>query len=171
MSWAQDPLTIPQDGNGRSARDSFMHLDHPLDSSLWPGLSTRTKVDDSIEIEGRHPTWKFLTVNSDVRRDEIVGEVRGKVGYLRDYSLDPTSRWQELRHPEPFVFFHPLLPIYIDSREEGTQLRYVRRSCQPNVTLRTFITNQSEYHFCFVANQDIPADAEITATWYLDPQL
>ncbi|KAI5286762.1 hypothetical protein KEM54_006535 [Ascosphaera aggregata] len=170
MAWAQDPSTIPEDGTGRVARDSFTYLDR-LDSSCWPGLTTGTKVDDSVEVLGRHPTWKVLTVDKDVRRDEIVGEVRGKVGYLRDYSLDPANRWQELRHPEPFVFFHPQLPIYIDSREEGTQLRYVRRSCQPNVTLKTFILNQSEYHFCFVANQDIPARSEITATWYLDPQL
>ncbi|EEP77407.1 predicted protein [Uncinocarpus reesii 1704] len=118
-----------------------------------------------------HPLVRFLKVEKDVRKDEIVGEVRGKVGHFRDYCLDPNSRWQELRHPEPFVFFHPQLPIYIDSRKEGTLLRYIRRSCRPNVTLKTFITNEIEYHFCFVANQDISSDSEITTTWYLDPQL
>jgi hypothetical protein len=47
----------------------------------------------------------------------------------------------------------------------------VRRSCRPNVTIKTYITNEVEYHFCFVAKEDISANSEITAMWYLDPQL
>ncbi|KAI5294447.1 hypothetical protein KEM52_004011 [Ascosphaera acerosa] len=170
MLWAQDPSAAPLDSNGRSARESFTYPQR-LNYSTWPGLTLRNKIDSSVEIGGKHPTWKILTVDQDVLKDEVVGEIRGKVGLLRDYSLDPANRWQELRHPVPFVFFHPQLPIYIDSREQGTRLRFARRSCQPNVTLKTYILNQSEYHFCFVANQDIPANSEITATWYLDPVL
>lgn len=171
VSWAHDPSTIPQSANGRPAKDVFTYLEGDLDQSRWPTVSPQMRTDTSVDFDGIHPTWKFLTVEDDVRRDHIVGEVRGKVGFFREYCLDPNSRWKELRHPEPFVFFHPQLPIFIDSRTEGTELRYVRRSCRPNVTMRTFIVNESEYHFCFVANQDIPAHSEITATWYLDPQL
>ncbi|KMU83918.1 hypothetical protein CIHG_01702 [Coccidioides immitis H538.4] len=170
-SWVQDPSALALVANGRSAKDVFTYSDQPLDHSKWPVLSKQSVTDTSIDYDGRHPTWRFLKVDKDVRKDEIVGEVRGKVGHFRDYCLDPNSRWQELRHPEPFVFFHPQLPIYIDSRKEGTLLRYIRRSCRPNVTLKTFITNEIEYHFCFVANQDISGDSEITTTWYLDPQL
>ena len=169
-SWVQDPAALSQVANGRSPKDVFTHSDQ-LDPSKWPTLTKQTMTDKSVEFNGRHPTWKFLKVRTGVRKDEIVGEVRGKVGHFRDYCLDPNSRWQELRHPEPFVFFHPQLPIYIDSRKEGTKLRYIRRSCRPNVTLRTFITNKVEYHFCFVATQDIPENTEITTTWYLDPQI
>ncbi|KAK2841623.1 hypothetical protein FQN49_006073 [Arthroderma sp. PD_2] len=170
-SWVKNPLALAEVANGRSAKDVFNHTDQPLDPSNWPPLTKQTIVDNSVELDGRHPTWQFLKVQSNVRKDEIVGEVRGKVGHFRDYCHDPDSRWQELRHPEPFVFFHPQLPIYIDSREEGTVLRYIRRSCRPNVTMRTYITNQVEYHFCFVANQDIPMDSEISTTWYLDPKM
>ncbi|PGH17832.1 hypothetical protein AJ80_04655 [Polytolypa hystricis UAMH7299] len=169
--WVQDPLALAQVANGRSPNEIFTDLDQPLDSSKWPVISRQSRTDTSIDYDGRHPTWQFIKVENYVRKDEIVGEVRGKIGHLHDYCLDPSSRWQELRHPEPFVFFHPQLPVYIDSRKEGTQLRYIRRSCQPNVTLKTFITNQVEYHFCFVATQDIPASSEITAMWYLDPQM
>lgn len=169
--WAQDPVALSQVANGRAAKDVFTYVDHPLESSKWPPISRQSAVDTNIEFDGKHPTWRFLKVENHVRKDEIVGELRGKVGHFRDYCLDPNSRWQELRHPEPFVFFHPQLPIYIDSRKEGTELRYIRRSCRPNVTLKTFITNEVEYHFCFVANQDIPVNSEITATWYLDPQM
>lgn len=170
-SWVQDPANLALVANGRSAKDVFTYLDRPLDPAQWPALSKQVVTDTSVEYDGRHPTWRFLTVENDVRKDEIIGEVKGKVGHFRDYCLDPNSRWQELRHPEPFVFFHPQLPIYIDSRKEGSQLRYVRRSCRPNVTMKTVITNDIEYHFCFVANQDITAKSEITTSWYLDPQM
>lgn len=170
-SWVKDPTALSREVNGRSPQDIFTRSDASLESSRWPHLSKESITDTSFEQDGLHPTWKVLKTDNEVRKDEIVGEVRGKIGRLRDYCLDPNNRWQELRHPEPFVFFHPQLPIYIDSREEGTMLRYIRRSCRPNVTMKTFITNEVEYRFCFVANQDIPAHSEITAMWYLDPQL
>ncbi|KAL1969936.1 hypothetical protein VTN77DRAFT_7446 [Rasamsonia byssochlamydoides] len=170
-SWVKDPTALSRVVNGRSPQDIFTRSDTALDPSQWPVLSTESFSDPSLEIDGKHPTWKVLKTETRVRKDEIVGEVKGKIGLLRDYCLDPSNRWPELRHPQPFVFFHPQLPIYIDSREEGSILRYIRRSCRPNVTMKTFITNDVEYHFCFVANQDIPANSEITAMWYLDPQL
>lgn len=169
--WVHDPSTIAHVANGRNPKDIFIHLDEPLNPATWPAVSAQTKTDSSIDCDGKHPTWRFIKVENEVRKDEIVGEVRGKVGYLQDYCLDPNSRWQELRHPEPFVFFHPQLPLYIDSRQEGTPMRYIRRSCVPNVTLKTFVVDEVDCHFCFVANQNIPAGSELTATWYLDPQL
>jgi hypothetical protein len=168
-SWVKDPSALSQTANGRQPQDVFTYAD-VLDSSQWPQLSLDTQVDKDIEIEGIHPTWKLLKTQTAIHKDQIVGEVRGKIGHLRDYCLDPANQWPELRHPQPFVFFHPQLPIYIDSREEGSILRYVRRSCRPNVTMKTYITNEVEYHFCFVANQDIPADSEVTAMWYYDRQ-
>ena len=171
-SWVKDPAALSRVAPGRPAREIFTWSDDAaLDRSHWPSLSTETVSDGNMEIEGRHPTWKVLKTHDSVPKGGIVGEVKGKIGLLRDYCLDPVNRWQELRHPEPFVFFHPQLPIYIDSRHEGSQLRYARRSCRPNVTMKTFITNDVEYHFCFVAKEDIPASSEITAVWYLDPQL
>ncbi|PYH45142.1 putative PHD finger and SET domain protein [Aspergillus saccharolyticus JOP 1030-1] len=170
-SWVTEPLALARISNGRSAQDIFTWSGASLDRSRWPTLSTESITEPSIEMEGQHPTWKVLKTRDRVGKDEIVGEITGKIGLLRDYCLDPSNRWQELRHPEPFVFFHPQLPIYIDSRHEGSVLRYVRRSCRPNVTMKTYITNQVEYHFCFVAKEEIAPDSEITAMWYLDPQL
>ncbi|KAL4931291.1 putative PHD finger and SET domain protein [Aspergillus undulatus] len=169
-SWVHNPDTLSQVANGRPA-EVFTQSGAALDKSRWPLLSLETTTDSSVEIEGQHPTWKVLKTQSGVSKDEIVGEITGTIGLLRDYSLDPSNRWQELRHPEPFVFFHPQLPIYIDARQEGSVLRYARRSCRPNVTMKTYITNDVEYHFCFVAKEDIAPDTEITTTWYLDAQL
>ncbi|KAH8691369.1 hypothetical protein BGW36DRAFT_304612 [Talaromyces proteolyticus] len=168
-AWVKDPSALPS-ATGRSPQDVFTYSDS-LDSSQWPELSIKTIFDDDLETDGLRPKWKCLKTESIVHKDQIVGEIKGKIGQLRDYCLDPSNQWPELRHPQPFVFFHPQLPIYIDTREEGSILRYTRRSCRPNVTMKTFITNEVEYHFCFVANQDIAAGSEVTAMWYLDPQL
>lgn len=170
-SWVTEPAALARVANGRSAQDIFTWSDTGLDRPRWPTLSVESVTDPSVEIDGIRPMWKILKTQDKVAKDDIVGEITGKIGHLRDYCLDPHNRWQELRHPEPFVFFHPQLPLYIDSRHEGSMLRYVRRSCRPNVTMKTYITNEVEYHFCFVAKEDIPANAEITAMWYLDPQL
>lgn len=169
-TWAQDADALARVAKKDSPQEVYTFVD-ALDCSKGSNLFTQSVTDHATEIDGVHPTWKILKTPIPIRKDEIVGEVKGKIGLLRDYCLDPSNRWQELRHPQPFVFFHPQLPIYIDTREEGSILRYIRRSCRPNVTMKTFITNDVEYHFCFVANQDIPADSEVTAMWYLDPTL
>lgn len=159
-SWVKEP-----------SYQDFLTLSDTFDPSQWPVLANGSITDNNVEYDGKHPTWKLLKTESKIRKDEIVGEIKGKLGQLRNYCHDPANRWPELLHPQPFVFFHPQLPIYIDCRKEGTMLRYIRRSCRPNVTMKTFITNNVEYHFCFVANQDIPANHEITAMWCFDPQL
>lgn len=170
-SWVKDPEALAHVTNGRRAEDTFNWSDAALDRSRWPALEVSTISSSNQEIEGRYPTWKMVKTQDAVRKDEIVGEITGKVGIFDDYCRDPSNRWQQLRHPEPFVFFSSVLPLYIDSRHEGSILRYARRSCRPNVTMKIFITNEVEYHFCFVAKEDIPANSEITTMWYLDAQL
>ncbi|KAJ5484024.1 hypothetical protein N7539_005820 [Penicillium diatomitis] len=169
-TWVKDQEALSRVANGHS-RNIFNRSDAALDKTRWPALKTETITDSSIDFGGRHPTWKIVRTQDAVRKDHIVGEITGKVGGLDDYCLDPKNRWPELRHPEPFVFFNPQLPLYIDSRHEGSILRYTRRSCSPNVTMKIFITNDVEYHFCFVAKEDIPANSEITVMWYLDTRL
>ncbi|KAJ5925205.1 hypothetical protein N7454_007844 [Penicillium verhagenii] len=170
-SWVKNPEALARVTNGRRSEDTFMWSDAALDRSRWPALTTDTITDSNLETSGRNPTWKIVKTQDAVRKDEVVGEITGTVGIFDDYCLDPNNRWSELRHPEPFVFFSSHLPLYIDSRHEGSMLRYTRRSCRPNVTMRIFITNDVEYHFCFVAKEDIPAGSEITIMWYLDAQL
>ncbi|KAJ5728733.1 uncharacterized protein N7483_003241 [Penicillium malachiteum] len=171
-SWVKNPDALAQVTNGRrTAADTFIWSDAALDRSYWPSLQTETITDSDIEINGRNPTWKIVKTQDAVQKDAIIGELTGKVGIFDDYCLDSNNRWSELRHPEPFVFFNSQLPLYIDSRHEGSMLRYTRRSCRPNVTMKIFITNDVEYHFCFVAKESIPAGSEITIMWYLDAQV
>ncbi|KAJ9633253.1 uncharacterized protein PV06_00950 [Exophiala oligosperma] len=169
--WRTEPsLVVSAPGQQPTAKSPFVHLNHPLDQSALPPVTVETISKKDTEFEGRFPTWRFLRLQSSVKKDEIVGEVRGQVGMLEEYCQQKSSsnRWQELRHPDPFVFFHPHMDIYIDSRKSGTQFRYIRRSCKPNVTLKTFVSDDDETHHCFVASKDIPAGSELTTTWFLD---
>ena len=168
-AWQQQPHTLTEETGRTNIEEPFIESDVPLDRSTWPVLTSEQKINTEFELNGRHPSWHLLRLQADVRKGDLVGEVRGHVGSLAEYCQDPSNRWQELRHPEPFVFFHPSMPIYIDSRREGTIFRYLRRSCHPNVTLKTFATSDNQWHYCFVASDDLQAGVELTAQWYMEP--
>lgn len=170
-AWRTDPsLVVSGSGQQPTAKSPFVRSDQPLDPNTWPQVSVETMTKTDVEYDGKSPTWRFLRLQTPVKKDEIVGEVRGQVGMLEEYCQQKSSsnRWQELRHPDPFVFFHPHMDIYIDSRKSGTRFRYLRRSCRPNVTLKTFVSDDDETHHCFVASKDIAAGSELTTTWFLD---
>ena len=169
--WSEDVESLAHATGGRMHQDIFQRCDQPLDSMTFPELRLETKQDHRTSYEGLHPTWKFLIGDTFIPQNALIGELKGKIGHMRDYCQDPANRWAYLRHPVPFVFFHPYLPIYIDTRSEGTLCRYVRRSCRPNVTFKTILENGSDYHFCFVANQNIEAGTELTIGWVLDENI
>ncbi|KAJ9607809.1 SET domain-containing protein 3 [Cladophialophora chaetospira] len=170
FAWRSDPSLVVSPGQQPTAKSPFVRSDQPLDQSTWPQVSVETIRKTEVEYDGKPPMWRFLRIQSPVKKNEIVGEVRGQVGMLEEYCQQKSSsnRWQELRHPDPFVFFHPHMDIYIDSRRSGTRFRYLRRSCRPNVTLKTFVSENDETRHCFVASQDIPAGTELTTPWFLD---
>ncbi|GAB7364823.1 hypothetical protein MBLNU230_g5617t1 [Neophaeotheca triangularis] len=128
-------------------------------------LDVREVRDDNVDINGSHPSWKWLTVKEPLPAGAFIGELTGHVGMKDEYYEDVSNRWQEIRHPEPFVFFHPVLPVYIDARTEGTELRYVRRSCRPNASLTVMVTGQTDCHFSFIAKHAIEPGEEITISW------
>lgn len=169
-SWYDNPFALKQ-ATGRQHQEVFLQSDQPLRPETWPRVMLREKKNTNIYYEGKYPKWKCLVLDTNVKKDDFIGEIRGNIGRLEDYCMDPDTRWNELHHPEPFVFFHPLIPIYIDSRAEGTQFRYVRRSCHPNISLKTFVTSERDFHHCFVANKNISAGTELTAMWYMDQSL
>ena len=169
-SWSHDVESLSEAANGLSPQDVFHRCDESLDHMSLPLLRKEQRVGDTLEGTQR-PRWTYLTVDTDTPRDAIVGELRGKIGHMQDYVQDPTNRWDYLRHPAPFVFFHPKLPIYVDTRQEGSICRYLRRSCQPNLEMRTILENGTDYRFCFTAKKDIEAGSELTISWTLDEHI
>ena len=167
--WSNDVAALNEAAHGKGPQDIFMRRDEPVASIMDPQhLTKHTKVDPDVECHGLNPKWTSLTVETPILQNTIVGELRGKIGHMEDYTKDEANRWEYLRHPLPFVFFHNSLPIYIDTRQEGTLLRYVRRSCQANLMMKTFLENGSDYHFCWLANKDLEAGTELTIPWTLD---
>ena len=166
--WSHDIEALTEVSNGRTHQDIFMRCEQSLDTMQLPPLKKETKVDEAVEYDGIYPTWTCLKIDTYTPQNALVGELRGKIGDMKEYVKESSNRWEYLRHPLPFVFFHPYLPIYIDTRREGTICRYLRRSCTPNLNMKTILENGSDYHFCFVANQDLEAGTELTVGWTLD---
>ena len=166
-TWSDDVDALAEVTNGKKHPEVFLRTE-PVETLPRPQLQKHIKEDTSREFHGRHPKWIYLTSESHLVRESFVGELRGKIGLMKDYVQEEVNRWEYLRHPLPFVFFHPILPIYIDTRNEGSLVRYFRRSCQPNLGLKTFLESGSDYRFGFVATKDIEAGAELTIPWTTD---
>ena len=169
--WSHDVEALSLAANGLTQPQIFHRLSDPLDSVAMPQLRKEHRVDTSIEIEGRHPQWTFLTTENGMAQESIVGELCGRIGHMQDYCQDNANRWDYLRHPAPFVFFHPKLPIYIDTRQAGSICRYLRRSCRPNVELRTILEDGSDYRFIFIAKENLEAGTELTISWTTDEHI
>lgn len=171
-NWLDDPDEFAKATGGQTHDDVFQHLPQPIEELECP-VKKHVHRDTTVQFHGGYPAWPYLTVERDLYAGDLVGELRGSIGHREDYKADPANRWDKLHHPDHFVFFHPALPIYIDCRSEGNNLRYVRRSCRPNIRLDTIITGAREYRFCFTALTAIARDSEITIGWDTghDPQL
>jgi uncharacterized protein len=170
QSWLSDPTALHRACGATAPPDIFQHH-QSIDSVPLPHIRKRKKEDHRFEYFKSHPTWMFLTVDSYVPAGSLIGELKGEMGHLGNYKDDGRNRWKMLQHPEPFVFFHPQLPMYIDTRKEGTLLRYVRRSCHPNLEMKVLVTNNTECHICFVAAKNIHPDSELTIGWEYPPSI
>ncbi|RMZ90911.1 hypothetical protein DV736_g1870, partial [Chaetothyriales sp. CBS 134916] len=171
--WRNDPSRIVGPGQQPTNEMPFVRAPAGVELVSNPKVRVETTQRRDLEIDGKIPRWKYVKTNSALAKDEIIGEIRGGVGLLPEYCYQKSTqnRWNELRHPDPFVFFHPHMDIYIDSRKEGTDLKYIRRSCLANVTLKTLVSEDGDVRHCFAARHEIAAGAELTAAWFLDREM
>ncbi|GAB7348343.1 hypothetical protein MBLNU459_g6315t1 [Dothideomycetes sp. NU459] len=170
--WIKNPEAVEKDTNGRTQNEVFLRWDGRFeDMPGRPPVALHWEQDPKLADTDTPARWACLTVQEEISERTFIGELRGHIGYQEDYKNDPESRWPSMRHAEPFVFFHPQLPIYIDARQEGSIFRYVRRSCQPNAEMSTIITDGTNYHFCFMATKDISPGDEVTIAWNTDDNL
>ncbi|KAF9694139.1 hypothetical protein EKO04_007810 [Ascochyta lentis] len=172
--WLKDPDALAEASGGKKPQDLFSRIENTiqeLETSTAPLITKQTEVDSGITAHGLHPQWHFITAETPIADGGYVGELKGLVGRKEEYCQDPSNRWTLLRHPEPFVFFPPHLPIYIDTRQEGNILRYARRSCSPNMAMKILVEASSDYHFCFVATRQIEPTEELTVGWDIDSEV
>jgi hypothetical protein len=160
--WLHDPEKLEQDAGCRK-EDVFQRLKVAFDELRWPELRPVTK---EATINDTTLRWRYLTAPGVFQTAGRITELNGFVGFQRDYCQDVQSRWHDAPHPQPFVFFHPRLPLYIDTRQEGSTCRFVRRSCRANTALETFIAGGgSEYHFWLISERHISPGEQLTIPW------
>ncbi|KAK4233175.1 hypothetical protein C8A03DRAFT_39138 [Achaetomium macrosporum] len=160
-AWLRDPEKMQKE-TGLSYSDVFQKLPAHIDS-----IRVKPQVEQTQEVisPGTVIQWQCLRAPSAIEKDVPLMEVNGQIGFQALYCAEPENRWAELTAPLPFVLFHPLLPLYIDTRREGSEARFVRRSCRPNAVLETYLSAGSEYHFWLVSDRQIAAKEQITIPW------
>lgn len=159
--WLHEPETMKQEV-GRTHREVFQS-----ETTVSDDKRPKIEVKDATQAVGPDTTlrWRFLKSTTPIEKDVPLMELNGQIGFQKDYCADNDNLWSDLSSPLPFVFFHPVLPLYIDTRKEGSPARYVRRSCKPNAQLDTYLFGGSEYRFWLVSDQHISADEQITLPW------
>ncbi|PKS08826.1 hypothetical protein jhhlp_003435 [Lomentospora prolificans] len=161
--WLQDRDRLKKE-TGQEYKDAFQKLPADIDSRKQ---ALRVEQKSYSPAPDKKLRLQYLTTPSAVDKDVPLMELNGMIGFQKDYCADPENFWPELTSPLPFVFFHPLLPLYVDTRKEGSEARYVRRSCKPNAVLDTYLSGSggSEYHFWLVSDRHIAAKEQITLPW------
>ncbi|ROT40602.1 hypothetical protein SODALDRAFT_250619, partial [Sodiomyces alkalinus F11] len=159
--WLRDPERMKQE-TGHSFSDVFQELPADIDTRKRELVVQEKLLSPTPNVLIR---WKYLATPVAIEKDVPLMELHGQIGFQKDYCADPESMWEELSTPLPFVFFHPMLPLCIDTRNEKSPGRYVRRSCKPNAVLDTYLSNTSEYHFWLVSDRYIGANEQITLPW------
>lgn len=159
--WLRDHNKLQKE-TGCAYADIFQPLPPNLDQLISP---VEIELSRKTLSQGTVASWKCLKAPSAISDDAPLMELNGRIGIQSTYCEDPNNRWQELTSPLPYVFFHPMLPIYIDTRKEGSKARYIRRSCRPNAMLETYLSDGNELHFWLVTERQVAAKEEITLPW------
>lgn len=158
--WLRDSAKLERD-TGRHISDVFQKTPANLETLKH----SSPVVHRSLPTGTPGASFHYLSAVTGIEKDVPLLELNGQIGFQKDYCQEPAHRWDELTAPVPFVFFHRELPLYIDTRKEGSKARYVRRSCKPNSALDTYLTDGSEYHFWLVSERRIAAKEQITIPW------
>jgi hypothetical protein len=159
--WPRDPEAMKQEV-GLTYSEVFQIRPTDMEDK-----KPRLKVQDAVRQIDDNKTlkWRFVKSTGSIEKDVPLIELNGAIGFQKDYCRDPANLWADLSSPLPFVFFHPALPLYIDTRREGSSARYIRRSCRPNAQLDTYLSEESNYHFWLVSDRYIPENEQITLPW------
>lgn len=107
----------------------------------------------------------FITLDAPCPALQLVAFYKGDIAFQQSYKNDAINQYSLLRHPKPYVLFHPSLPLCIDSRIRGTVARFVKRSCRPNLSLQTIVVDNSEVLFGLVAMEPLKANSVLTVEW------
>ncbi|KAK6337731.1 hypothetical protein TWF696_001211 [Orbilia brochopaga] len=140
-------------------------------NQLIPSGHTVRWVSSPEELSALGLPLIRLVADAPSKADQFVIEYVGEIGSRTSYIQDTLNQYQRIRHPKAFVLFHPQLPIYIDARRCGSEARFVRRSCRPNLKFETMVIDGTDLRFALYTNQPIERGAELTIGWEWDSSL
>lgn len=109
-----------------------------------------------------------IVADTPSKADQFVIEYVGEIGSKTSYIQDTLNQYGRIRHPKAFVLFHPQLPIYIDARRCGSEARFIRRSCRPNLKFETMVIDGTDLKFALYTSQPIERGTELTIGWEWD---
>lgn len=153
------------------------HLNLPFEKDIIYSNSIQNSQDT-----GSTQTIKGVFAKKDINKSDMITELIGEIDFQRNYIVDPVNQYRILGTTQPKVFFHPHWPIYIDTRnskalykgnDSAIMINELRRSCRPNVELKTIRTppsskDDSGIHFVVVATRDIKKGEELLIKWQWD---
>ncbi|KAJ2823489.1 SET domain-containing protein 3, partial [Coemansia erecta] len=150
--------------------------DHAAETSLPPMVSIRSEDLGRSAPMYRGQTGKDRRQHGLFARGQIEGgrficEYKGQVVLKAAYKEDPKNYYELLRTTRPYSQFHQEIDLCIDARRQGSEARFVRRSCAANVVLRSMYVvggGDALIHLGLFAARDIEADEELTAGWEWD---
>ncbi|KAJ2365376.1 SET domain-containing protein 3, partial [Coemansia sp. RSA 2610] len=151
-------------------------ISHAAETPLPPmvpvasdALSSPTSVYRGLA--GKHRGQIGLYAREAIGRDRYICEYRGQVVLKAAYKEDPKNYYELLRTTRPYSQFHQEVDLCVDARRQGSEARFVRRSCTANVVLRSMYVVGSDdalIHLGLFAARDIEADEELTVSWEWD---
>lgn len=109
-----------------------------------------------------------LFASETIPRHRYICEYRGQVSLKAAYKEDPKNYYDLLRTTRPHSLFHPDIDLCVDARRQGSEARFVRRSCSPNVILRSIhIPNSTDPLILLglFSARELKPDEELTIGW------
>lgn len=158
-------LASPSSGYLADHGEPLIHYGHEKFASIvWPKISVRPLPDSSRSYSGSGCHRPSLVLETPVSPGQLVTMYKGEVAFTKSRQDEFKNQFDVLCHPKLYVLFHPNLPIYIDARKCGSHARFVRRSCRPNLEVRTVVV-EKQVCFGLFAKDAIRTGTPLTLSW------
>ncbi|KAJ1820476.1 SET domain-containing protein 3 [Coemansia sp. RSA 2675] len=112
-----------------------------------------------------------LFAREPIAPGRYICEYRGQVVLKAAYKEDPKNYYELLRTTRPHSHFYPDIDLCVDARRQGSEARFVRRSCEANMTLKSICVPSradSLIHLGLFTTRGVEADEELTVGWEWD---
>ncbi|KAJ2801332.1 SET domain-containing protein 3, partial [Coemansia furcata] len=112
-----------------------------------------------------------LFAREPIATGRYICEYRGQVVLKAAYKEDPKNYYELLRTTRPHSHFYPDIDLCVDARRQGSEARFVRRSCEANMALKSIYvpgSADSLIHLGLFATRSVQPDEELTVGWEWD---